>query len=73
MFTERRRLVYGLRSIEKLLDGTEPEYKLWKGLNHYRINDYSLAVCTANLVEFIKSFPGKCKYQISSNIFENKK
>ncbi|KAI6221286.1 hypothetical protein M3Y99_01565200 [Aphelenchoides fujianensis] len=54
---ERRRLVYGARSIEKLMDGSEPEYRCWQGLDHYRMQD-NLAVPTANLIEFIRSFRG---------------
>jgi hypothetical protein len=54
---ERRRLVYCNRSVEQLIDGTEPEFKSWAGLDHYRLND-SMAIATANLVEFLKSFPG---------------
>lgn len=64
---ERRRLVYGYRSVEYLLDGTEPEYRLWPGVDHYRLND-SMAVPTANLVEFIKSFPGFCALAINDQM-----
>lgn len=65
--TERRRVIYGPRSIEKLLDGTEPEYKLWEGLDHYRFN-ISLGIVTSNLIEFVKSFPGFCSLPIQDQV-----
>ncbi|KAI6221219.1 Rabenosyn-5 [Aphelenchoides besseyi] len=65
---ERRRLIYGDRSIEKLINGDEPEYKLWKGTtNHYRLHE-NFSVGTANLLEFVRSFHGFNQLDIADQV-----
>ncbi|KAI6181319.1 Rabenosyn-5 [Aphelenchoides besseyi] len=65
---ERRRLIYGDRSIEKLINGDEPEYKLWKGTtNHYRLHE-NFSVGTANLLEFVRSFYGFSQLDIADQV-----